>query len=118
MGFEKDSEEFAWIVNDVATDRAANGHGWGDVALLYRKHEIGDGLEAAFLNAGIPCRLAQGRALAEDPVVGYVIAAVRVIANPADDVYRDAFYAVVLPVRCSTKPAPRPRRRGRICGGS
>jgi DNA polymerase III epsilon subunit family exonuclease len=97
VGFERDAEELAWIVEDVAVDKRDNGHDWGDVALLYRKHEIGDGLEAAFINAGIPCRLAQGRALAEDPVVGYVIAALRVIANPTDDVYRDQFYAALLP---------------------
>ncbi|MEO7086746.1 MAG: UvrD-helicase domain-containing protein [Gemmatimonadaceae bacterium] len=97
IGFERDVEELAWVVEDVAADKDENGHAWGDVALLYRKHEIGDGLEAAFINAGIPCRLAHGRALAEDPVVAYVIAALRVIANPSDDVYRDQFYAALLP---------------------
>jgi DNA polymerase III epsilon subunit family exonuclease len=95
--FESDDAELAWIIDDIRRDREGSGHDWGDVALLYRKHEIGDGLEAGFLNAGIPCRLAQGRALAEDPIVGYVIAALRVIASPNDDVCRDEFYSVVLP---------------------
>lgn len=97
VGFETEDEEVAWIIDDINRDRAEHGHAWGDVALLYRKHEIGDLLEAAFLNAGIPCRLAQGRALAEDPVVGYVLAALRVIAHPNDDLYRDALFAAVLP---------------------
>jgi len=97
MGFETDDDEVAWIIDDLQRDRAEHGHEWGDVALLYRKHEIGERLEIAFLNAGIPCRLAKGRAFAEDPVVGYVIAALRVIANPDDDLFRDAFFAVVLP---------------------
>jgi superfamily I DNA/RNA helicase/inhibitor of KinA sporulation pathway (predicted exonuclease) len=96
-GFETDAAEMAWIIDDIRRDRAQNGHAWGDVALLYRKHEIGEGLEAAFLNAGLPCRLAQGRALSEDPVVAYVMAALRVIANPTDDLFRDAFFGVVLP---------------------
>ena len=82
---------------DVRADREQHGHGWGDVALLYRKHDIGERLEAAFLNAGVPCRLPPGRALAEDPVVAYVIAAVRVIANPDDEVFRDGFFRAVLP---------------------
>jgi len=47
-----------WIIEDIRRDRAESGHAWGDVALLYRKHEIGEGLEAAFLNAGLPVRLA------------------------------------------------------------
>ena len=95
--FASDDAELAWIVEDIRRDRDGNGHDWGEIALLYRKHEIGDGLEAGFLNAGIPCRLAQGRALAEDPIVGYVLAAMRVILAPDDTVFRDAFYSTVLP---------------------
>jgi DNA polymerase III epsilon subunit family exonuclease len=97
LGFENDGVEEAWIVDDIRRDREAHGHRWGDVALLYRKHDIGNRLESAFLNAGIPCRLAQGRALADDPVVAYVLAASRVIAFPHDVVFRDAFLRVVLP---------------------
>ncbi|MDQ6634601.1 MAG: UvrD-helicase domain-containing protein, partial [Gemmatimonadota bacterium] len=96
-GFESDATEMAWIIDDIRKDRDQNHHAWGDVALLYRKHEIGEGLEAAFLNAGLPCRLAQGRALSEDPVVAYVMAALRAIANPVCDLSRDAFFGVVLP---------------------
>lgn len=95
--FATDDDEVAWIIGDVRRDRDAFRHEWGHVALLYRTHDIGNRLEAAFLNAGIPCRLAQGRALSEDPVVAYVIAALRVIGNPKDDVYRDAFFGIVLP---------------------
>jgi superfamily I DNA/RNA helicase/DNA polymerase III epsilon subunit-like protein len=97
FGFETDAAEVAWIIDDIRRDRMHNGHAWGDVALLYRTHEIGQGLEAAFLSAGLPCRLAQGHALSEDPVIGYLMAVLRVIANPGDDLYRDAFLGVVLP---------------------
>ena len=97
MDFETDDDEVAWVIDDIRRDRDECGHDWGEVALLYRKHEIGDRLEAAFLNAGIPCRLAQGRALADDPVIAYVIAAVRVIISPDDDLWRDALFGVVLP---------------------
>ncbi len=95
--FASDEAELAWIIDDIRRDRDANGHDWGDVALLYRKHDIGDCLEAGFLNAGIPCRLAHGRALAEDPVVAYALAALRVILVGDDDICRDAFFAAVLP---------------------
>ena len=97
VGFATDDAESKWLMDDIRRDRESHGLAWGDFALLYRKHEIGEHLEAAFLNAGIPCRLAQGRALADDPIVEYVIAATRVIARPADDVCRDAFFEVVLP---------------------
>lgn len=95
--FETDDEEIAWIIDDIRRDRGDHGHDWGDIALLYRKHETGDAIEGAFLNAGIPCRLAQGRALSEDPVVAYVIAALRVISSPQDIVFRDALFAALLP---------------------
>jgi superfamily I DNA/RNA helicase/DNA polymerase III epsilon subunit-like protein len=96
MSFATDEAERTWIVDDMRRDRGACAHDWSEVALLYRTNEMGEALEAAFLNAGIPCRLARGRALAEDPVVGYVLAALRVIAAPKDDVHRDAFFATVL----------------------
>ncbi|MEP6621675.1 MAG: UvrD-helicase domain-containing protein [bacterium] len=97
VGFETDDAESAWLMADIQRDREEHKLRWGDIALLYRKHDIGDHLEAAFLNAGIPCRLAQGRALADDPIVAYVIAATRVIARPGDDICRDAFFEQVLP---------------------
>ncbi len=97
VSFATDDDEATWLIDDITSDRAQFGHQWGEVALLYRKHEIGERLEAACLGAGIPCRLASGRALAEDPVVGYVVAALRVIANPRDVVFRDAFFAAILP---------------------
>jgi superfamily I DNA/RNA helicase len=96
LSFASDEIERTWIVDDVRRDRSENGHDWSEIALLYRTNEMGEALEGAFLNAGIPCRLARGRAFAEDPVVAYVLAALRVIAYPADDAHRDAFFATVL----------------------
>ncbi|MBL0169515.1 MAG: UvrD-helicase domain-containing protein [Gemmatimonadaceae bacterium] len=97
LGFENDEQEAAWVIDDIVRDRDAHGHAWGDVALLYRTHAIGNLLEAACLNRGVPCRLAVGRALADDPVVSYVLAAARVIASPRDELYRNAFFRQVLP---------------------
>jgi DNA polymerase III epsilon subunit family exonuclease len=97
IDFASDDAEFAWIVGDIRQDRDLHAHPWGEIALLYRKHEIGDGLEAALLNAGISCRLARGRALADERVVAYVLAALRVIASPNDEIHREGFFAVSLP---------------------
>src|SRR5215203_1984552 len=79
--FVDDIAEREWLVADVLRDRADHGIAWGDVALLYRTHVVGDELEAAFLAAGIPCRLATGRALVEDPIIAYVLAALQVVAR-------------------------------------
>lgn len=97
VGFDTEQAETSWLLADVQRDRNANALDWSDYAVLYRKHEIGDALETSFISAGIPCRLAQGRALADDPVIAYVIAALRVIANSGDSVYHEHFLRVVLP---------------------
>ncbi|MEX2109603.1 MAG: UvrD-helicase domain-containing protein [Gemmatimonadaceae bacterium] len=97
LTFPTEDAEIAWIIQDIRRDRREHELAWGDFALLYRKHEIGDTSESAFLTAGIPCRLATKRALAEDPVVCYVIAALRVILKPDDEIYREGFLRVVLP---------------------
>ena len=97
LHFDSEDEEVAWLVSDIVRDRGEHALGLGEIALLYRKHEIGDELEAALLNAGIACRLAHGRALSEEPVVSYVLAALRVIAYPGDPIVREAFFAATLP---------------------
>jgi DNA polymerase III epsilon subunit family exonuclease len=86
--FADEVEEAAWLLGDIGSDR--------DVAILYRKHKIGEFLEGRLLNAGIPCRLARGRALIEDEVIRYVIAALRVVRSPDDPVALEGLARCVL----------------------
>ena len=97
LHFGDDLLEGDWLLDDIRADRTANSLRWGDYAVLYRRHEIGDALEASLIGAGIPCRLAQGRAVGDDPVVAYVVATLKVIADPSDDVNQEEFLKVVLP---------------------
>src|SRR5205085_12456761 len=94
--FADEDAEIAWVIEDLRRDRETHARSWGDYALLYRKHQIGDLAEAGFLTSGLPCRLAQGRAVGEDPVCEYVIAALGAIAF-RDDLHDDSFLDVVLP---------------------
>ncbi|HET7189555.1 MAG TPA: UvrD-helicase domain-containing protein [Gemmatimonadaceae bacterium] len=96
VGFPTEDAELAWVIDDIRRDRESHGIGWGDIALLYRKHQIGEAAEARLLAAGVPCRLASGHAIAEDRVVAYVLAALRVITTP-DDLHEESFFAAVLP---------------------
>jgi superfamily I DNA/RNA helicase len=97
LNFGDDLREGDWILEDLKTDRASHALRWGDYAVLYRRHEIGDSIEASLISAGIPCRLAQGRAVADDPVIAYVVAALKVIADATNDVHQEEFLRVVLP---------------------
>jgi DNA polymerase III epsilon subunit family exonuclease len=86
--FRDEDEEAAWIVEDIGADR--------DVAILYRKHRVGEYIEGHLLRAGIPCRLARGRSLMEDDVIKYVVTALRVVRHPDDPVALEAFARCVL----------------------
>lgn len=88
FAFRDEEEEAAWIVEDVGSER--------DVAILYRKHRVGEYIEGRLLRAGIPCRLARGRSLMEDDVIKYVITALRVVRHPDDPVALEAFARCVL----------------------
>ncbi|MEK6609346.1 MAG: UvrD-helicase domain-containing protein, partial [Gemmatimonadota bacterium] len=95
--FENEDAEAAWMLFDLAADREATGRSWGDFAVLYRTHAVGDLLEGCFLRAGVPCRMARGRPLHEDPVIGYVIAALRLMRDPRDPAAAEALARKVLP---------------------
>ena len=94
--FRDEHEEATWLLDDLRADRAASGLSWGDYAILYRKHKLGEHIEGRLLRAGIPCRLARGRSLIEDEVIGYVIAALRVVRNPDDPAAMHTFARCVL----------------------
>jgi len=72
------------------------GLGWGEYAILYRRHKVGEYLEGRLVRAGIPCRLARGRSLVEDDVIKYVIAALGIVRDPGDPVALEAFARCVL----------------------
>src|SRR5438477_66759 len=94
--FRDEAEEASWLLEDLRSDCAASRLGWGDYAILYRRHRIGEYLEGRLVRAGIPCRLARGRSLVEDDVIKYVIAALRIVRDPNDPVALEAFAQCVL----------------------
>src|SRR5438270_9603417 len=94
--FRDEAEEASWLLEDLRSDCAAARLGWGDYAILYRRHKIGEYLEGRLVRAGIPCRLARGRSLVEDDVIKYVIAALQIVRDPSDPVALEAFARCVL----------------------
>ena len=96
FAFRDEEAEASWLLEDILGDHAASGLGWGDYAVLYRRHKVGECLEGRLVRAGIPCRLARGRSLVEDDVIKYVIAALRIVRDPGDPVALEAFARCVL----------------------
>ncbi|HEX9728824.1 MAG TPA: UvrD-helicase domain-containing protein [Gemmatimonadales bacterium] len=95
--FADEREETAWLLRDLVADRGAVGLDWGEYAVLYRTHRVGNALEAALVQHGIPCRLARGRALTDDEIVGFVVAALRIMRRPGDPLLVEALAEIVLP---------------------
>ena len=88
--FPDEEAEASWLLQDLEADRVASGLRWGDYAVLYRAHKIGHFLESRLVRAKVPCRLARGHSIAEDKVIGHVIAALRVMVDPTDQVALEA----------------------------
>jgi DNA polymerase III epsilon subunit family exonuclease len=94
--FRDEAEEASWLLEDLQSDCTAARLGWGDYAVLYRRHKIGEYVEGRLVRAGVPCRLARGRSLVEDDVIKYVIAALQIVRDPSDPVALEAFARCVL----------------------
>lgn len=95
--FRDEEAEAAWVVDDLLADRAEYGLGWGDYAVLYRRHSVGRQLETTLVRRGVPCRMARGRSLQDDRIVGYVIASLRLMSAPNDPVALEAVASRLLP---------------------
>ncbi len=95
--FSDEAAEAEWILADLAAERERSGRSFGEYAVLYRTHEVGSELEQRFLRAAVPCRLAQGRAVADDEVIAHVTACLRVMLTPDDPVAQEALATLVLP---------------------
>jgi DNA polymerase III epsilon subunit family exonuclease len=95
--FDDEGDEAAWLVAHLLCDRAMSGASWGDYGVLYRRHDSGELLEGRLLAAGIPCRLSRGRAMADDKVIGQVLASLRVMLAPQDEAALEALAELVLP---------------------
>lgn len=98
LHFPTEKEEAAWILGDLAAARARDPSlRWGESAILYRMHTIGALLERELLGAGIPCRMARGQALGDDPVIAVILRSLRVMSAPDDPGALEALAHAMLP---------------------
>jgi DNA helicase-2/ATP-dependent DNA helicase PcrA len=127
MLFDTAEEEAAWIIEDIRKQLSerrgpslrsgrqiteSQELSFGDFGLLYRTHEIGNLLEPALLMAGVPARLAHGRAVSEDPVIAYVVAALGVMTHPQDPAFQEKYLEMVLPRTLTEWARSEAERRG------
>ncbi|MFN2400009.1 MAG: UvrD-helicase domain-containing protein [Gemmatimonadaceae bacterium] len=102
-GFPDEQEEAHWLLGDLLGDQERSGLPWGEYAVLYRKHAIGNGIEAHLLRNGIRCRLARGRAAQDDPVIKFVSKALAIALDPDDDAAVEGLAQEMLEVTLSQR---------------
>ena len=82
---QDEREEAAWIVQQMQDLRKA-GAPLGEMAILYRTNAQSRIPEEVLMQAGIPYRVFGGQKFYERKEIKDILAYLRVIANPADDV--------------------------------
>jgi len=88
VGYVADSEhdEAAFVGNEIDRLGDLGVAGTGDVAVFYRTNAQSRALEEVFIRTGLPYRVVGGTRFYERREVRDVLAYLRVLANPADDV--------------------------------
>jgi DNA helicase-2/ATP-dependent DNA helicase PcrA len=82
---QDERDEAAWIVQKVEELRK-NGSSLGQMAILYRTNAQSRVPEEMLMKAGVPYRVFGGQKFYERKEIKDIIAYMRVIANPADDI--------------------------------
>ncbi len=69
-----------------STGKTSGSMRWGDMAIFYRTNALSRAIEEVLRNEGVPYTIARGTAFYEREEVRNVLAYLRVVANPSDDV--------------------------------
>jgi len=83
---QTEHEEGSYIAREIERLKQAEGRNYGDFALLYRINAQSRVLEDALMKAGIPYRVFGGLRFYDRKEIKDIIAYLRLIQNPADDI--------------------------------
>jgi DNA helicase-2/ATP-dependent DNA helicase PcrA len=83
---EDERDEASWVSGEILRLRAAESLQWGDVAIFYRTNAQSRALEDSFIFTGIPYKVVGGAKFYDRREVKDILAYVRVLANPDDEV--------------------------------
>jgi DNA helicase-2/ATP-dependent DNA helicase PcrA len=83
---EDERDEANWVASEVLRLRAAEGLDFGDVAVFYRTNAQSRALEDALVFSGVPYKVVGGSRFYDRREIKDVLAYLRVLANPADEV--------------------------------
>ena len=83
---EDEYDEAAWVAHEVTRLQREEGLRWGDVAVFYRTNAQSRALEEAMVRAEVPYKVVGGTKFYDRREVKDVMAYLRVLVNPDDEV--------------------------------
>ena len=83
---EDERDEAGWIAREMARLHAIDNHRWGDMAVFYRTNASSRAVEEQLTRVGIPYKVVGGTKFYDRREVKDVLAYLRVLNNPADEV--------------------------------
>jgi DNA helicase-2/ATP-dependent DNA helicase PcrA len=83
---EDEYDEAAWVAHEVTRLQREQGLRWGDVAIFYRTNAQSRALEEAMVRAEVPYKVVGGTKFYDRREVKDVMAYLRVLVNPDDEV--------------------------------
>jgi DNA helicase-2/ATP-dependent DNA helicase PcrA len=83
---EDERDEASWVSGEILRLRTAEALSWGDIAIFYRTNAQSRPLEDSFIYTGIPYKVVGGAKFYDRKEVKDILAYVRVLANPDDEV--------------------------------
>jgi ATP-dependent DNA helicase UvrD/PcrA len=83
---DDETDEADWVAHEVSRLHAQDGLRWGDVAVFYRTNAQSRALEESLVRAGVPYRVVGGTRFYDRREVRDVMAYLRVLVNPDDEV--------------------------------
>src|ERR1700724_4515419 len=83
---EDERDEAAWVSSEILRLHATEGLTWGDFAVFYRTNAQSLPLETSMKFTGIPYKVVGGAKFYDRKEIKDILAFVRVLANPDDEV--------------------------------
>ena len=83
---EDERDEAAWVSGEILRLHASGGLTWGDMAVFYRTNAQSLPLETSMKFSGIPYKVVGGAKFYDRKEIKDILAYVRVLANPDDEV--------------------------------
>jgi DNA helicase-2/ATP-dependent DNA helicase PcrA len=83
---EDEHDEAAWVAHEIVRLRGDQGLRWGDVAVFYRTNAQSAALEGALVHAEVPYKVVGGTKFYERREIRDLMAYLRVLVNPDDEV--------------------------------